>query len=442
MREASSTRVLVLLVMVAVFALLATGCAGEQTAEQRSEPPAAEEQPAAEEERPASTGEQPVAKIGIMVPLTGGFGADAEDVVNAARMAVDDLNAEGGVAGYRLEVVVADTVDQRSDAVTTAFTQLKNTEGLHFIMTAYASTSNFEIELMREENMPYLLSANAAQTIDIISPDPDAYPTVWSRVPSYEAYETELPLLLEQYAEAGKLDLGDRTAFIISSDDPYGTTIATGMRAQFESLGWTITGYEVVPFASVTDWRALLAKVRAEPPTIVVVTDSAPPNNAAFTNQFMENPPDSLLFLQYGPSVQEFLDLTRENSNGVIYNMLGGAVETKPEVIAVRDRFEEEYGHRGGYYAVVAYDEVLIYTRCLEEVGDPADRLAIGQCIGSTDMETYSGRLVFDQDTHLAIYGEDYYPIMFFQIQDGERIMIEPPHYANGEFQLPSWMED
>jgi branched-chain amino acid transport system substrate-binding protein len=445
MKESRLARLLLLLVTSLLITLLAVGCGGAETNEQpaEEEQPAAEEgQPAAEEEQSASDEEQRVAKIGIMVPLTGGFGADAEDVVNAANMAVADLNAEGGVAGYMLETVVADTVDQRSDAVTTAFTQLKNTEDLNFIMTAYASTSNFEIELMREENMPYLLSANAAQTVDIISPDPDSYPTVWSRVPSYSAYETELPKLLEQYNEEGKITLRDRTAFIISSDDPYGTTIATGMREQFESLGWTITGYEVVPFASVTDWRALLAKVRAEPPDIVVVTDSAPPNNAAFTNQFMENPPNSLLFLQYGPSVQEFLDLTGENSNGIIYNMLGGAVETKPEVIAVRDRFEEEYGHRGGYYAVVAYDEVLIYARCLEEVGDPTDRLAIGKCLGETDMETYSGHLVFDQDTHLARYGQDYYPIMFFQIQDGERIMIEPPQYANGEFKLPPWMEE
>ena len=96
-----------------------------------------------------------VAKIGIMVPLTGAFGADAQDVVQAAQIAVDDLNEAGGVAGYTLELVIADTVDQRADAVTTAFNQLSNTEDLNFIMTAYASTSNFEIDLMAEIDMPY-----------------------------------------------------------------------------------------------------------------------------------------------------------------------------------------------------------------------------------------------------------------------------------------------
>jgi branched-chain amino acid transport system substrate-binding protein len=382
-----------------------------------------------------------VAKIGVMVPLTGAYGADAQDVVQSAQIAVDDYNAKGGVAGYTLELVPGDTVDQRSDAVTSAYIQLKNTKDLNFIMTAYASTSNFEIELMREDNMPYLLSANAAQTRDIISKAPDKYPTVWSRVPSYDAYETALPDLLERYNKEGKIKLRKREAYIVSSDDPYGSTIAKGMKAKFDSLGWTITGYETVPVASVTDWRGTLAKIRSNPPDIVIVTDSAPPNNAAFMNQFIENPPDSLLFLQYGPSVQEFLDLTKNNSTGLIYNNLGAAIDTLPEVKDFRKRYSEKYGNPGGYFAVVAYDEVLIYATCLEKVGDPTKRLEIGQCIGGLDIMTRSGRLKFDPKTHLALQGDDYYPMQFYQIWEGKRVEIEPKQYADGVFQLPPWMK-
>jgi branched-chain amino acid transport system substrate-binding protein len=357
-------------------------------------------------------------------------------------MAVDDLNAEGGVAGYTLEIVTADTVDQRADAVTSAFSRLNNEEDLNFIMTAYASTSNFEIDLMAEENMPYLLSANAAQTRDIISDNPEDYPTVWSRVPSYDAYETELPKRLEEWAEEGKITLEDRTAFIISSDDPYGSTIADGLVENFEALDWTISGFETVPFASVTDWRGILAEIRENPPDIVIVTDSAPPNNAAFLNQFMENPTDSLVFLQYGPSVEEFLELTQENSSGVIYNMLGGAIDTLESTQEIRARYEERYGHPGGYYAVVAYNQVMIYAECLEQVGDPTDRLAIGECLGNLEMTTPSGNLKFDQETHLAIEGEDYYPILFYQIWDGERHVVWPDQYASGEFQAPPWLDE
>jgi len=428
----------VLSIMVMLFLVIASGCAGAQPTAQPPEEQETEVQ-VTEEAEPA--GEQ-VAKIGVLAPITGAFGADAQDMVDSAQIAVDELNEQGGVAGYRLELVVGDTVDQRSDAVTSAFNRLKSDPDVNVMIAPYASTSNFEIDLMAEENMPYILSANAAQTREIISKDPSKYPTVWSRVPSYDAYETELPRLLERYDEEGRLTLRDRTAFIVSSDDPYGTTIANGMQAEFESLGWTVTGFETVPFASVTDWRGILAKIRSAPPDIVVVTDSAPPNNATFMNQFMEDPPNSLLFLQYGPSVQEFLELTGDNSTGLLYNNLGAPVDTLPEVQAFREQFSERYGHIGGYYAVAGHEEVMIYARCLEEVGDPTERLAIGECIGQTDMDTMTGHLQFDQTTHLALQGPEFYPIIFYQIWDGERFIIEPEQYANGEFRVPPWMEE
>jgi branched-chain amino acid transport system substrate-binding protein len=386
--------------------------------------------------------QEKVAKIGVMVPLTGAFAADAEDVVNAAQLAVEDINAAGGAGGYTLEIVEADTVDQRSDAVTSAYTRLKNEADLNFIMTAYASTSNFEIDLLAADNMPYLISANAAQTREIISKDPSKYPTVWSRVPSYDAYETELPKLLEKWATEGKLELNNRKAFIISSDDPYGSTIAGGLKENFEALGWTVNGYETVPFASVTDWRGILAKVRQDPPDIVIVTDSAPPNNAAFLNQFMENPTDSLVFLQYGPSVPEFIELTAENSTGVIYNLLGGSIDSLPETQEIREKFQEKYGYDGGYFSVVAYNQVQIYAECLNQVGDASDRLAIGKCLGELEIMTPAGNLKFDPETHLAIQGDEYMPILFYQIWDGERFIISPDQYASAEFRMPSWMEE
>jgi branched-chain amino acid transport system substrate-binding protein len=383
-----------------------------------------------------------IAKIGVMVPLTGAFAADAEDVVNAAQMAVDDINAAGGAGGYMLEIVSADTVDQRSDAVTSAFTRLSTTPDLNFIMTAYASTSNFEIDLMAAENMPYLISANAAQTREIISKDPSKYPTVWSRVPSYDAYETELPVVLQKLLDEGSLTLNGRKVFIISSDDPYGSTIANGLRENFEAAGWEISGFETVPFASVTDWRGILAKVRQDPPDVVIVTDSAPPNNAAFLNQFMENPTDSLVFLQYGPSVPEFIELTGENSTGVIYNMLGGAIDSLPETQEIAAKYEERYGRRGGYFSVVAYNQVQLYAACLEEVGDATDRLAIGECLGNLEMMTPSGNLKFDPETHLAMQGDEFYPILFYQIWDGAPAIITPDQYKAADFRMPPWMEE
>jgi branched-chain amino acid transport system substrate-binding protein len=384
------------------------------------------------------------ANVGILVPVTGAFAADAKDVVNAAKMAMDELNGAGGVCGsknrYTLKPVVADTQNQRADAVISGFKRLSTTSDLNFIMTAYASTSNFEETLMAKANMPYLISANSAQTRGIISKEPSKYGTVWSRVPSYDAYGTRLPELLELWGKQGRIKLGNRTAYIISSDDPYGSTIAKGLRAKFQQLHWKIVRYETVPAFKVTDWHATLGRIRANPPTIVILTDSASPIDAAFQNQFMEKPVNSLVFLQYGPSVPEFQKLTGKNANGVIYNLLGGSIDTRADTKAIRAKYQKKYGV-GGYFAVAAYNEVYLYAYCVKKVGDPTNRTAIGKCFGSLDIDTPAGRLVFDQKTHLAIEGIKFMPILFYQFHNGKRDVIEPPQYRSAPVATPPWFK-
>src|SRR5205823_5243493 len=48
-------------------------------------------------------------KIGITLPLTGADAEDALHIKNGAVMAIDEANAAGGVAGYKIEVVVYDS---------------------------------------------------------------------------------------------------------------------------------------------------------------------------------------------------------------------------------------------------------------------------------------------------------------------------------------------
>ena len=183
------------------------------------------EEPEAEEEMAETT----VIKIGLLAPLTGGQAADGEEMVRGAELAIEELNEEGGVAGYTFELVVGDTQDQSPDAVVSAIESITSDDDVMAMMTGYASTTNFEIELMAEMSMPYLISANSAQTAEIISEDPDKYGTVWSLVPSFDAYETELPRLMKVWAEDGQIELKNRKVAIVPSDNPYSATISDGL---------------------------------------------------------------------------------------------------------------------------------------------------------------------------------------------------------------------
>jgi len=384
-----------------------------------------------------------VVKLGLLAPLTGPAAADGQEYQRGAQMAIDEVNAAGGINGHTFELAIGDVKDQSASNVTSAVERLLGDPDVHFMMTGYASLSNFEIDNMAEAEMPYMLAATSQQTKDIIAPAPDKYGCCWSLTPSFDAYNTDVTSFAEKLAADGKISLPTKKVAIISSDNAYSKTISEGMKKTFTEKGWTITVDEIVPFGEVTDWRSILAKVRENVPDLIINTDYLPGNSASFLNQFLEQPTKSLVFLQYAPSVPEFVELTGKNSNGVIYNLLGGALTTpkNPRAAEVADKFKAKFGVESGTYGVGLYEIANVYFDALKKVGDPSDHAGIMKALGETDKQTAQGRLKFDPATHLAMQGDEYIPITFFQIWDGQRTLISPGAYATGEFKTQPWMQ-
>ena len=383
-----------------------------------------------------------VVKIGVLAPLTGPSAADGEEFVRGVEWAVEEANAKGGVKGYTFEVVVADVKDHSAANVSSATERLLGTDGVHIILTGYASFSLFEVDLMAEADMPYIAAGPSPSFSGIVSKSPDDYWCCWSYTASFKGYETDVLPAVESLGRQGKISIRNKKVAIISSDNAYSKTISEGMKESFKQGGWTITVDELVPFGVVNDWRASLAKIRQDPPDLVINADYQPGNSALFLKQFLEDPTNSLVFLQYAPSVPEFVQLTGEQSTGVIYNLINAPLNAPgwSRGQELMSRYEKRYGIESGVYGVGLYEMAQMYFSALERVGDPSDHQAIGNAIGRFTGNTVAGPLEFDPATHVAIQSDNHIPVSFWQIWDGKRSMIKPDKYANGEFKLPPWM--
>lgn len=383
-------------------------------------------------------------KIGLVGQLTGASSADGQEMVKAAQLAIDEVNNAGGVNGHTFELVVGDTRDGASSDVVAAVERIVGNPDVHFTIAPYASLTSFEIDIMAEANMPYILAGPSGQTRGIIQKDPDHYWCCWSLTPAFEAYNTDVTRLVDKLAASGAVKLTTpKKVAIVSSDNAYSSTIYAGMKEEVAKSGWTQTLGQVVPFGEVNDWRTILSQIRSNVPDLIVNLDYLQANSALFLNQFMESPTNSLLFLQYAPSVPEFLQLTGKKSEGVIYDLLGGAIqnEKNPRGLEVAKKYMAKYNAEISSYGQFGYEMIYIYADALKKVKDPADHKAIAAAIGATDKNTAEGRLKFDPKTHLAMQGDDFFPAQFYQIQDGKRILISPERYADGAFRLPPWIK-
>lgn len=382
-------------------------------------------------------------RIGLLAPLTGPAAADGEEFARGVQWAIDEANAAGGVAGHTFELVVADVRDQSAANVASAAERLIGTPGMGVILTGYASLTMFEVELMAEAGMPYLAAGPSPSFAAITTQNIDDYWCCWSFTASFRGYETDVGPAVESLAERGLITLRDRTVAIISSDNAYSRTISEGMKTSFTEAGWQIVVDEMVPFGEVGDWRAILARVRETQPDLVINTDYLPGNSALFLNQFLDAPTNSLVFLQYAPSVPEFVTLTGANSNGVLYNLINAPLDSDnwPRGQELMRAYEARYGMESGAYGVGLYEMANFYFEALAEVGDPTDHEAIAAAIGAIRRPTVAGNLEFDPATHVAVQSNDHIPVSFWQIQEGgRRVLIEPAQYSSGDFVLPAWM--
>jgi branched-chain amino acid transport system substrate-binding protein len=381
-------------------------------------------------------------KIGVLAPLTGPSASDGEEYVRGVTWAVEEANARGGVAGHTFKVEVADVADQSAANVTSATERLLGAKGVEVILTGYASLSMFEVDLMAEANMPYLSAGPSPLFAAIVSKNPDHYSCCWSYTADFTGYVTDVLPAVEGFAKAGAINLKNKKVAMISSDNPYSKGISEGMKPLFKAAGWTITVDELVPFGEVSDWRAILAKVRQDPPDLVINADYLPGNSALFIKQFLEKPTNSLVFLQYAPSVPEFLKLTGAQSTGVLYDLIGGPIDSPkwPRGQTLLKAYKDKYGVESGPYGVGLYEMTQLYFKALAEVKNPSDHAAIGAALGKQKADSVAGPIAFDPKTHVAVQDANHVPVTFFEIWDGKRVLVSPDKYANGEFKTPPWM--
>lgn len=108
---------------------------------------------------PQAVPAEEVVKIGVPVPLTGSYENAGIDIVGGAKLAVDKINAAGGVLGKKLELVPADDACN-ADGAAQAATQLA-AEGVSAVAGGYCSSAAVpELRVLHDRHIPYVLDAS------------------------------------------------------------------------------------------------------------------------------------------------------------------------------------------------------------------------------------------------------------------------------------------
>jgi urea transport system substrate-binding protein len=192
-------------------------------------------------------------RIGLLAALTGPLAPVERSIHDASLLAIDEVNASGGVAGRQLEPVSADYASDTTRATFEA-TRLLREEGIKLLAGGYTSASRVAIQPALHKHNGLLL-----------------YPTYYEGLESdpRTLYAGAVPnQFLAPFLEWVLAHLGDRVA-LIGSDYSYPRTAGAIATRLVTDHGGTVLSDHYVPLGQ-TDFGEVIAEIARVRPSVVI----------------------------------------------------------------------------------------------------------------------------------------------------------------------------
>ncbi|MDD9954273.1 MAG: ABC transporter substrate-binding protein [Candidatus Woesearchaeota archaeon] len=203
--------------------------------------------------------EEPI-RIGGAFALTGWAAAWGEEDLNGAKLAIEEANAQGGVHGKTIELIVQDTQSD-NDATLTATHALVTIHDVAAIIGPTWFETYQSATTISDQGTLMITPSGVIEGVQLETFHPYVYGTWYS-------FEEELATMMEHLAVQGMTNI-----VLIMGLTPYWTTIATIVNRDAENYGLTVLAtYES---EEVEDYRTLLLQAdELNPDAILFGMDS------------------------------------------------------------------------------------------------------------------------------------------------------------------------
>ena len=403
--------------LLLVAALMLAACAApSQTAQA---PP--EEAPM--QEAPADMSGKVVVAAGGMIRIGGSFALTGPipdpglDIRRGAELAVDDLNAAGGLEGFLFELVAEDGACDGTQG-TNVGNKFAADETIVAVTGGTCSGETFGLmPILQEARIPFV--SPSATNPDITSEDCD----VCNRVALSDA--------LQGAVDAGFVfnDLGLASVAVVHDNSDYGKGLAEIFQNNVTGLGAEVTGFEGVQVGD-TDFRAMLARVGAAQPQLLFFGGYS--TEAGLIAQQMTETPgleDTAFMSVDGAYTQQFLEAAGDAADGAYISFVAGA-DSETMNAEFDAKYLEKYGvspddlgpfHSQSYDSVKLIAVALAAVAAVDENGNLLiDREELIDAVRSVDaFAGLTGAIKCDDIGECGAGG-----VQIFQVADGAFVQV------------------
>lgn len=326
-------------------------------------------------------------KIGVPVGLSGANSVVAPSVVQAAELAVEEINATGGILGRPVALEIADDASGAAGAQK-AFDSLVYQHEVDVIISMETSAArNAGLPIVTRGGVPYIYTS----FYEGRSCSPYLYVNAW--VP-----EQQVPPVVDQFMTKD----GAKNFFLVGSDYAFGRGMLEFARKYIEEKGGKVVGEEYLPMDG-SDWTAIISNLKSSGADALITSTAGGAPNVTLTKQLRGAGVD----LPYGNlAVDEGTAKTMGADATGIYisaSYVTGidSPENKAFLEAMKAKFGEDL-RTPNDLSVPEYEGVYLYKAAVEKAGS-TDPDAVLAALGEVFFTGPRGTITMNKQHHAPL---------------------------------------
>lgn len=391
----------ILVLAFAVFMLVACG--------EKQEEPAKKEEPKTEEpvkiEEPAKVEEAGTILIGVAGPQSGDLASYGIPTSYAAKLVVDKINANGGINGKQIVLLVEDDVCKPEVATNTA-TKLASQKVSFVIGHICSGATKAALSIYKDANIAVISPSATNPALTQSGEYPNFFRTI---APDDAQAKLEVEFAVNT--------LKAKKIAVLHDKGDYGKGLAEFAKTYIEQT----EGVEVVFYEGVTpgavDYSAVVQKLKRSEADAVIF-GGYHPEASKIVSQMKKKKIEIPFISDDGVKDDTFIKVAGEYAEGV-YATGPKDTSTNSLYIQAKEEHAAAYNAEPGAFFYNGYSAVMAVLNAMEKAGS-TDTDAVMKALRSEYVETPLGNISFDEKGDAIGVG-----FSMYQVQNGQYVELK-----------------
>ncbi|HYB44326.1 MAG TPA: ABC transporter substrate-binding protein [Candidatus Methylomirabilis sp.] len=337
-------------------------------------------------------------RIGFFATLTGAAAADGASAKHSAEMAAEELSAEGGIGGHKVELLVYDDRGESRESIAVAIKLVERDGVTGAVSGSHSTPSRAMAPVFARTGLP--LTVAYATHPDVTRAGACIFRNGFlAQVEGGAGAEAAVKLL------------GARRVAVLTVRSDFGAAVGAAFAERARKLGAEVLSEQIHP-PGEKEFGPYLARIREQGVDLIYLTSSSA-EGALVVRKARELGVAAKIEGTHGIDSSRFAVLTGAAAEGVIFTTNLNRDDPRPEVQRFLRRYKARTGAEADMVGASSYDAVRILARGIALGGTGATAIC-SALAGLTDYPAITGRIA------RFVSGEAIRPVQIQVIRDGK----------------------